>query len=74
MGEGGGSRVALFLLGGNGMFVTPPHLVYIGSLSKVHKLRICVPPPPHFLAPSYATARVVYVVYLNHALYFQPLP
>ena len=30
-------------------------LVYIGSLPKVHKLRVCVPLPPHFLAPSYAT-------------------
>ena len=28
--------------------------VYIGSLPKVHKSRVCV--PPHFLAPCYAIA------------------
>ena len=45
-------------------------LVYIGSLPKVHKLRVCVPtptPPPtphhththtHFLAPSYASVYI----------------
>ena len=38
-------------------------LVYIGSLPKVHKLRICV--PPHFLAPSYATDIVSIVLKVN---------
>ena len=35
-------------------------LVYIDSLPKVQKSRVCVPPPPppHFLAHCYATDNV----------------
>ena len=36
-------------------------LVYNGSLPKVHKLRVCV--PPHFLAPSYAIDIYIYIQY-----------
>ena len=39
-------------------------LVYIGSLPKVDKLRVCVPPPPpppNFLAPSYATGYTLFI-------------
>ena len=47
-------------------------LVYIGSLPKVDKSRVCVPPPPpppthtHFLASSYATVNIyIYIAIEN---------